>query len=353
MSDHEPAAIDRNRHCTHMLAEAKESPEAVARMLQGNAISVRRLVDHLRHRPPRFAVTCARGSSDHAATFAKHIFETRLGLMTASASPSIASVYKVAPRLDEALYLAISQSGRSPDLIRSAAAARRAGATVVAMVNDEASPLADAAQFVLPLRAGPESSVAATKSYVCALASVLQLAGHWEPSFEFDEALAELPALLQRALQCDWSSLLDGLASAHDLFVVGRGPGFGVAQEAALKLKETCGLHAEAFSAAEVRHGPMALVNEGFPVLTFVQRDESCEGTIAMAREFRARGAPVWIAGTDAHGLNSLPVPVSEHAAFTPVAQIVAFYRMVNDLALRRGFDPDSPPHLRKVTETT
>lgn len=337
---------------THMFAEAAESPAAVERMLKHNVPRVLDLVRHLRRKPPRFAVTCARGSSDHAATFAKYILETTLGLVTASASPAIASIYRAKPRLQEALYIPISQSGRSPDLIRSACAARDAGATVVALVNDEHAPLAEAAHFVLPLYAGPETSVAATKSYVCALAAILQLAGAWEPASGFGEALVGLPALLREAWECDWSPLTSGLVHAQHLFVVGRGPGFGIAQEAALKLKETCGLHAEAFSAAEVRHGPMALVDRDFPVLAFAQRDETSEGTVAIAKEFRERGAVVWVAGASAQQLNVLPVPKTAHAALMPMTQVVSFYRVANELAMRRGLDPDTPPHLRKVTET-
>jgi glucosamine--fructose-6-phosphate aminotransferase (isomerizing) len=160
-----------------------------------------------------------------------------------------------------------------------------------------------------------------------------------------------VPQALAKTWDLDWSPLVDGLADARNLFVVGRGLGLGAAQEAAVKLKETCGLHAEAFSAAEVRHGPMAIVGPGFPVLFLTQDDDTSSGTLDLAREFNQRGAHVWIAGND-EGADRLPVSATLHPACTPIVTIASFYRAANALALRRGRNPDMPPHLRKVTET-
>jgi glucosamine--fructose-6-phosphate aminotransferase (isomerizing) len=177
------------------------------------------------------------------------------------------------------LYLVISQSGKSPDLLRNAQAAKAAGARVVALVNVEDSPLAELADTVLPLCAGPEKSVAATKSYLASLAAILHLGAVWHGDAALVATLADLPASLRRAWQADWQAVTDGLVEAHNLFVLGRGLGLAAAQEAALKFKETCGLHAEAYSSAEVKHGPMALVGPGFPVLAFAQPDETGTGT--------------------------------------------------------------------------
>ena len=245
---------------TLMYQEAHEAADVVARQFAANEAVVSALARTLREDPPRFIVTCARGSSDHAAAYAKYVFETQLGIVTASASPSVASVYAAEQRWQGALFIAISQSGKSPDLLRNAQAARIAGARVVAMVNVENSPLAALADVVIPLHAGPERSVAATKSYLAALAAVLHLCARWHQDAALGAALRALPDALRAGWGADWSALTDGLVDADNLFVVGRGFGLGVALEAALKFKETCGLHAEAFSAAEVRHGPMALV---------------------------------------------------------------------------------------------
>ena len=158
---------------TRMFAEAHEAPTAIARQLAANDDAITRLAATLRKNPPRFIVTSARGSSDHAATFAKYVFETQIGLFTASASPSITSIYAARQNLEGALYFAISQSGKSPDLVRHAQSAKAAGARVIALVNHADSPLADVADSVIALHAGPELSVAATKSYLCSLSAIL------------------------------------------------------------------------------------------------------------------------------------------------------------------------------------
>ncbi|HEY0179160.1 MAG TPA: SIS domain-containing protein [Dokdonella sp.] len=335
---------------TQMYREIRESAQMIARQAERNAGVVRALAAALRADPPRLVATGARGSSDNAATYAKYLFETRVGVPTSSAAPSVQSVYAAEPRLAQALFVAISQSGRSPDLVGQAEAARRAGARVVAMVNVEDSPLARAADFLIPLHAGPERSVAATKSFLCSLAALLHLAAEWTRDDALRAALAALPDALEAGWALDWSPLVDGLADAQSLFVVGRGVGLAAAQEAALKLKETCGLHAEAFSAAEVQHGPMALVGPGFPVLFFAQDDDARAGTLAVAATFRARGARVWVAGGD--GDAALPVPADLDPLCAPLAEVHRFYGAANALALRRGRDPDAPPHLNKVTET-
>jgi glucosamine--fructose-6-phosphate aminotransferase (isomerizing) len=334
---------------TRMFHEAAEAPSVVARLLAANREAAEALGAELRELNPRAVVTCARGSSDHAATYAKYLIETGVGAPTSSAALSVSSVYAVEPKLDGVLYLAISQSGRSPDLLAAVEAAKRAGALVVALVNDEASPLADLADRTLPLRAGPELSVAATKSYIATLAALAQLVAAWTQDQALTQALERLPKILTEAWALDWSPAAGRLRSAHNLYVLGRGVGFAIAQEAALKFKETCGLHAEAFSAAEVLHGPMALVKPGFPVLVFAQDDQSQASVLEMAASLEARGADVLLAGGP--GSNLLPT-LAAHPSLEPIVRIQGFYRMVNALALARGYDPDRPPHLNKVTET-
>jgi len=337
---------------TLMYREARESADRVGAQLAANEAAVAALARELRAQPPRFIVTSARGSSDHAATFAKYVFETQLGYATSSASPSVSSVYAVPQRLDGALYLAISQSGKSPDLLRQARAAGAAGARVVAIVNAADSPLAQIADAVIPLHAGAENSVAATKSYICSLSAIIHIAALWKDDEGLLAALRQVPAALARTWDMDWTPLVEGLVGARNLFVVARGLGLAAAQEAALKLKETCGLHAEAFSAAEVKHGPMTLVEAGFPVLFFAQDDDTRASTLAVADEFRQRGAHVWIASSLDAGVGTLAVAAIGHPVCASLVSIASFYRAANALALRRGRNPDVPPHLRKVTET-
>jgi glutamine---fructose-6-phosphate transaminase (isomerizing) len=336
---------------TRMYREAAESADVVHRQLAANAAAVGRLAAQLRQSPPRAVVTCARGSSDNAATFARYLIETRLGLLTSSAAPSVSSVYEARPDLAATILLAISQSGASPDLLATVSSARAAGARIVALVNEEASPLAQLADDLIPLRAGPERSVAATKSYIASLAAIVQLVAHWARDAPLETALGETAELLARAWDLDWGAAVDRLRTARDLYVIGRGPGLGIAQEAALKLKETCALHAEAVSAAELRHGPLALVGAHFPLLVFAQHDESHAGVVALASELAAQGADVLLAGAEVAHATTLPSQAA-HPVIEPILFAHSCYRMVNALALTRGIDPDRPPHLSKVTET-
>ncbi len=336
---------------TLMHQEAADAAAVVRRQLRDNADPVKVVAERIRHYQPRAVVTCARGSSDHAATYAKYLIETQLGLITCSAAPSVSSVYQRPQQLDGVLYIAISQSGKSPDLLANVERAKASGALTLALVNVADSPLAQMADLVVPLQAGAERSVAATKSYIASLSALLHLVAEWTDSPPLRAELNRLPEALAEAWSCDWSTAVEALTPVHNLFVIGRGLGFGIAQEAALKLKETCGLHAEAFSAAEVKHGPMAIVGQGFPVLVFAQRDETRESTETLAREFRERGARVLVAG-EALADDTLPVVEGAHSVLGPILAIQSFYRMANALAIARGYHPDEPPHLNKVTET-
>jgi glucosamine--fructose-6-phosphate aminotransferase (isomerizing) len=340
-----------NPEGTSMFREAAQAAEVVREQQHANAARVARLGARLRTTPPRAVVTCARGSSDHAATFARYLIETRLRVLTSSAAPSVSSVYEAATDLAGTIVLAISQSGASPDLLATVASARAAGARIVALVNAESSPLAQLADDLVPLHAGPERSIAATKSYIASLAAVVQLVASEAEDAGLAAALREAPALLERAWQLDWSAAVTRLTSANNLYVIGRGTGLAVAQEAALKFKETCGLHAEAVSAAELRHGPMALVRGGFPLLVFAQDDETRPGVLELAAELAARRADVLIAGAPVAQATVLPSERA-HPVIEPLLFAQSFYRMANALSLARGHDPDRPPHLAKVTAT-
>jgi glutamine---fructose-6-phosphate transaminase (isomerizing) len=346
-----PQPSPRDPESTHMFLEAAEAAAVVERQLARNAVDVDRLAAELRARPNSPIVTLARGSSDHAATFARYLIETRLGLLTSSASPSVTSLYESRSHLGNTILLAISQSGKSPDLLASAEAARKAGAHVIAMVNAEDSPLARLAHCTIPLSAGDEQSVAATKSFIASLASIVQLVACWSGDRELRAALDALPAQLQRAWRLDWSEALPRLRQANSLYVLGRGVGLGIAGEAALKFKETASLHAEAFSTAELRHGPLAIVRKGFPVLVFAQNDETRAGIVDLVRELDVNGADVMTAGLEPGVGIDLPA-LGSNPATAPLLQIQSFYRMVNELAVARGCDPDRPFRLSKITET-
>jgi glutamine---fructose-6-phosphate transaminase (isomerizing) len=337
-----------------MHAEAAEAWEAVERFLAANRDAITGIGASLRESPPTVAITCARGSSDHAATYGKYLIETLTGVVTSSAAPSVSTMYAAAPRSksepSRRLCIAISQSGKSPDLLSAVSAQREAGARVIALVNEEGSPLEDLADDLLLLKAGPEKSVAATKSYIVSLAGLAALVAAWADDAALQAAVESLPGRLREAFALDWSPAIQPLLEASNLFVIGRGYSFGIAQEAALKLKETCGLHAECFSAAEVKHGPMAIVGEGFPVLAFAGSDEAGRDVRETAALFEERGARVSIADPTREA-GRLPA-IAAHAAIEPILMIQSFYRFAAQLSVARGFDPDRPPFLNKVTRT-
>jgi glucosamine--fructose-6-phosphate aminotransferase (isomerizing) len=315
-------------------------------LLKGVGRSVRDL-------DPQFVITCARGSSDHAATYAKHLIEIEAGIPTASHSPSISSIFGTRwRRLQTTLFLAISQSGQSPDLIVSAQAARQAGAFVLGILNAASSPLEEESSAVLPILAGAERSVAATKSYIGSLLAIAHLVAEWTASDPLKAALQSSPAALRSAWELDWAEGVDALLKVRDMYVIGRGSTLAIAQETALKLKETCGIHAEAISAAEILHGPSAIVGAGFPVLVFVPSDAAGPSVASLAADLAEGGACVIVAGAGVRGAINLPTVQGLHPAVAPAASILGVYKMVAALSVARGLDPDRPRLLHKVTET-
>lgn len=337
---------------TLMRQETLEAPQVVRRQLAANLDACKDLATRYASAKPRLVMTCARGSSDHAATYAKYLIEVTLGVPVLSAAPSVGSIYQTRMDLKGCAVVCISQSGASPDLVTNAQWAASSGAFVVSLVNVVDSPLARASHMVLPLHAGPEKSVAATKSYISSLSALLQIVTHLSGDSKLLAALERLPDDLARAAALDWSAAAVPLASSDDLLVVGRGLSFAIAQEAALKLKETSAIHAEAFSGAELMHGPLALVRERYPILLFSQEDETRAGMRELTQTLRSKGARVFAAEEGEAEPFRLPIVPRMHRACAPIAMIQSYYGLANAISLARGFDPDRPPHLAKVTET-
>jgi glucosamine--fructose-6-phosphate aminotransferase (isomerizing) len=336
---------------TLMREEIDEAPDAVRRLLAGSADAIEAAGARLRALAPPVIATVARGSSDHAATYFKYACEIATGTPVASLGPSIASIYHARPRLAGAAALAVSQSGKSPDIVAMLDAARVGGAETVAVVNDAASPLAKAAHHVVDLRAGPERSVAATKSFIASVAAELALLAAWTGDRALAEAVARLPDALGEALHCDWTGVVDAIGDAPSLYTLGRGPGFAIAAEAALKFKETAALHAEAYSGAELIHGPVSIVGGGFPVLAFLPDDAARPSLVEVARRLESEGARLFVAGEGALGTR-LPTVATGHPLTDALPMIVSFYGLAEAFSRARGLDPDKPRGLKKVTET-
>ena len=335
-----------------VLAELNEAPEVVERQEAGLAAPLGELAARLVRTPPAVVVTCARGSSAHAATFAKHLFERHLGIPVVAAAPVIFTAYRRDLRLKDQLFLAISQSGRSDDLGEAARSARRSGALSAALVNDVRSPLAEACDIVLPLGAGPERAVAATKSFVASLAALLRLIALCCDDLSLRFAIDRLPSRLADAARLRWNGAVKPLSMVHSLVTIGRGPTLAIAREAALKLKELADLHAEAFSGAEFLHGPVALVETNYPLLMFVVPDETAPGLRHLAAELRDRGADLFCADPGGGIATKLPVLPADHPEADALCMIQSFYKMAVELAIARGVDPDHPRHLQKITRT-
>lgn len=335
-----------------MLNEAREAPNTVARQLELGRAAYNEFGLALRKSDPTSILTVARGSSDHAAHFMSYLIMARLGRLVTSLPMSLVTLYQSKIHCKGLLSMAFSQSGQSPDLVAPMQFFTDGGATTAAFVNAFDSPLAGASQWVFPLHAGREQSVAATKSFIAQLVAGAQVVAAWQEDAALQNALQSLPAVLAQAADSDWSAGVAALTPVDRLFVIGRGTGLAVAMEAALKFKETCAIQAEAFSGAEVEHGPMALIDRDYPLLVFAPVGPAQAGLLAFADKMRARGALVLLAAPVGTPGCTLPLVSAAHNELDPISAIQSFYPMVEALARARGFDPDRPRHLAKVTRT-
>ena len=337
---------------THMRREVEAIPSVVANFLDRAGPVLDAAAAALRERDPTVIATIARGSSDHACSYLKYAAELTLGLPVASIGPSIASIYGKDLKLGRAASISISQSGKSPDIVGMTQSARRSGALAIAITNTEGSPLDEAADFTIPLHAGLEQSVAATKTFATSIVAGLALIARWSGDTALNQAIAGLPETLEKAVACDWSPMIGALDGQNALYVLGRGPGFAIANEAALKFKETCGIQGEAYSAAEVMHGPVSIVTPGYPVLGLAARDAAESSVADMAHKLAGQGALAFVTSDRPGAATQLPFAATGHPLTDPLALIVTFYGFVEALARHRGLNPDTPPMLKKVTET-
>ena len=334
-----------------MLLETKSAPAAVERLFARSGAAIDALAQVLIESKVRAAVTVARGSSDHAASHLSYLLMSRIGLLVTSLPPSVITLHHAPINGEGLAALSFSQSGQSPDLVETMACLALRDVVTAAFVNDTDSPLAKAVNHVIDLQAGAEESVAATKSFIAQLAAGLRLYAAWANDGALRRALPLLPDTLAIAAEADWSPAIAALRDADRLLVIGRGASLAIAAEMALKFKEVCGIQAEAFSAAEVKHGPMALIDAGYPVLVLAPRGPEQAELVALATDLRGRGARVLLAAASNHA--ELPVVSGEHDTLDTVSIVQSFYPMVEALARARGHDPDRPPHLKKITRTT
>ncbi len=337
---------------THMRQEIDEIPDAASRLLSSASGDLQAAGKALRAFDPAFLITIARGSSDHAAHFLKYAIEQQAGRAVASIGPSLASIYGKSLKLDKAAAISVSQSGKSPDIVALAQSAAAAGALTISLTNTRPSPLSDACAHAIDINAGPELAVAATKSFFNSVLAGLAVLAEWTVDADLQRSIRQLPEKLHQAITLDWKDLAAELGDADSLYMLGRGPSLAIASEAALKFKETSEMHAEAYSSAEVLHGPVALVDRRFPVVTFAARDAALMSVLTTADSLAEKGALAFVTADGASYARRLPFVETGHPLTDSLALIVPFYGFVEAWSRSRGFNPDAPAALKKVTET-
>lgn len=347
-----------------LLDEIREQPAAAARFLDRQLPVVREVAAVIRRHDAAFVLIAARGTSDHAAIYAQYAFGLRNRLPVALAAPSMFLLYGAPPRLERSVVIAISQSGASPDIVEVVTAARVAGVPSVAITNDPLSPLATAAEHVITLEAGPETAVAATKTYTTQLLAIAALsaalAGHGERGaipVDDESDLHAVPAALETALASHdlAAAVASREAGMNRAVVLGRGYEYATAREWALKLQELAQVLAHPWSSADFEHGPLALLEPGLPVLAIVPDDVAGDGLLDLLRRLRVerRADVITVSGrTDARDLDPIDPGSTLPAWLAPIASIVPGQLFAAHLAIAKGLDPERPRALTKVTRT-
>jgi glucosamine--fructose-6-phosphate aminotransferase (isomerizing) len=335
-----------------MHKEALESADVIQRQLDSNEDIVENISQMLNQKNPYSLISVARGSSDHAAQYMNFLASIKLGKLTTSLSMSALTLYQADLEVSNSVGVSISQSGQSPDIILPMQYMREKNAPTIALVNDITSPLAKTTEYVLPLEAGKENSVAATKSFIASLGACASLIANWEKDEVLSRSLYHLPDDLKKAQVINWSNAIPILEKANRIMVVGRGTGLSLALEAALKFKETCGIQAEAFSAAEIKHGPQALIDNGYPLFIFATRGPALISLLDLAADMRERGANVILAAPAFVKDRDLEICSAHTEELDIITAIQSFYLMIEELSRARGLNPDTPKHLSKVTRS-
>ncbi|WP_435126281.1 SIS domain-containing protein [Actinacidiphila sp. bgisy144] len=338
-----------------MFGEMAEQPEVLRRVLDEAAPQVRRTARRIADRRPRFVLLSARGTSDHAALYAKYLIEVELGLPCGLTSMSTVTAYGASPRLADVLLISVSQSGGSPDLVATTRAAREAGAITLAVTNNPDSPLAEVAEFHLDMLAGPEKALPATKTYTAELL-VLYL---FVRGLRGDAGAADaLPDLAREVLDrsAEVSALAGRYRFAERMVLTSRGYGYPTAKEAALKLMETSYIPALAYSGADLLHGPLAMVDNISPVIAIVPEGPGGRALQPVLDRLRGRGADLVVVGPRVHvraASGGFVLPTRElPEALQPILEILPLQRLAYEVAVARGQDPDAPRALAKVTKT-
>lgn len=343
-----------------LLGEIYEQPAAIRHMLDVESSRVASISQQLSPRTFSYALVAARGTSDNAARYGQYIFGAINRLQVALATPSLFTRYDSPPRLEGALVIGISQSGQSPDIVSVIEEGRRQGVPTIAITNDLESPLAQAAEYQIGLNVGKECSIAATKTYTAQLTALALLALCLKGSPIQLDALQAIPDALARALTSEpqAQSAARVLAESDHTIFIGRGFNYSTAWEISLKCKELANIQAEPYSSADFLHGPIAIVDQGFPVSLISIGDTFRDEFNQLGSTLRQRGARLitigdqMLEGHTVHQDLFIPVPAGLPEWLSPIAAILPGQLLAYHLTKLRGFDPDQPRSLRKVTLT-
>jgi glucosamine--fructose-6-phosphate aminotransferase (isomerizing) len=339
-------------------AEIHEQPEVIRRLLDTESAHAIEIGRALAKQDIRHVLIAARGTSDNAARYGQYLFGALNRLAVGLATPSLFTLYQRPPRLESALVIGISQSGQSPDIVSVIDEARRQGAATIAITNDPKSPLAVRTQQVIELHAGEERAVAATKTYSASLAALALLSISMTQTNDHAAALASIPDAMQLVLQAEEPARVAAqqLAAHQRCVVLGRGFNYSTTFEIALKLKELTYIIAEPYSSADFKHGPIAMIEPGFPVVAIAVGDRVRDELIALAVSVRERGASLIVLGDDESlrvaDAAWLPVPSNVPEWLSPLIAIVPGQLLAYHTTVARGFDPDQPRAIQKVTLT-
>jgi len=338
---------------TKMLEETLQTSTVLKKQWSENTQKLEEITSILRKINPYCFITFARGSSDHAAAYFNYIASLELKKLSTSLTPSLVSVHDLNLDFSRALGVGISQSGKGPDILSLIKKVNSQKSLTLALVNNVDSPLANEAKLVYPLWAGKEISVAATKSFIASIYAAASIIAKINENKKLLEAIEKSPDFLPKELDSHWDNIINILKDSERTMIVGRGLGYAIAHEAALKLKETCHIQAESISSAEIKHGPQAVVGHNYPLIIFALRGVEQESLIELGLEMRKRGANVCIICDKLISEKDCLYTPSTHTYLDPMNLIYSFYLMVQKLALVKGLDPDNPRFLSKVTMTT
>lgn len=343
---------------SHLQREINEQPEVARQLITEGMESARQIAAAIRAFDPAFVMIAARGTSDNAGRYAQYLFGITAGLAVGLATPSVHTLYDARPNLRRALVIGVSQSGQAADVARVIADGRQQGALTVTITNNANSPLAGASEYHLPLNAGEEISVAATKTYTAELTAIAMIATALTGDADMLSALSGVPNWMQQTLSLSESipAWAERYRYMERFATIGRSLNYCTAFEVSLKIKELCYLTGVEYSEADFRHGPIAMVQSGFPVISIAPTGKTLPVMVDLLGKLKERKAENIVISNDDHALSlahkAMRLPVGVPEWLSPLVAVIPGQVLAMNLAMAKGHEVDKPGGLTKVTIT-